>query len=190
MADCIRHYSGIGVNRMNKLTSWIIAFLGFPIGGLIAITLIGRMDTSIDGLLGGIIAGVIIGGAQWIALKQFFSIDGRWVVATSAGLGLGIGLSALLWGTDTTLQAILTRAPLTGFLLGVAQWFILRQNVAHAYVWIPTLTLIYPAAWYITSRVIGDSINEAFFVFGASGALFFQITTGLVLRHLTHNSEI
>jgi hypothetical protein len=65
--------------------------------------------------------------------------------------------------------------------VGVAQWFVLRQFIQRAPVWIPALALIYVAAWYLTSLVIGESTIEGFYVFGASGALVQQALTGLVL---------
>jgi hypothetical protein len=78
-------------------------------------------------------------------------------------------------------EAILLRAPLTGLLVGGAQWFVLRQCVQRAYLWIPALVLLYVAAWYLTSMVIGASIDEGFYIFGASGAMLHQLLTGLGL---------
>lgn len=87
-----------------------------------------------------------------------------------------------------TPEAILLRAPLTGLLVGIAQWFVLRQFVQRAPVWIPALALIYVASWYLTSLVIGESINEGFYIFGASGALVHQALTGLVVWRLLRAS--
>jgi hypothetical protein len=99
-----------------------------------------------------------------------------------------VGLSAALFGTEMTPEAILFRAPLTGLLVGGAQWFVLRQFVQRSPIWIPALALIYVSAWYLTSLVIGESINEGFYVFGASGALVHQALTGLVLWWLLRAS--
>jgi hypothetical protein len=166
------------------IIGWLVAFLGFPIGGFFASMLIGRMDTAVDGVLGGAIAGAFIGAAQFVALRQRLPISWRWIAITSAGLALGVGLSATLFGTEMTPEAILLRAPLTGLLVGGAQWFVLWQFVRRAYVWIPALALIYGAAWYVTSLVIGASTNVGFYVFGALGALLNQALTELVLWRL------
>jgi hypothetical protein len=171
------------------IIGWLVAFLGFPIGGFTASALIGHMDTAVDGVFGGAIAGALIGAAQFVALRQRLPLTWRWIAVTSIGLALGVGLSAALFGTATTPEAILLRAPLTGLLVGSAQWFGLRQFVQRAHVWIPALALTYTAAWYLTSLVIGASINEGFYIFGASGALLHQALTGLVLLWLLGASD-
>jgi hypothetical protein len=56
---------------------WLVAFLGFPIGGYFAFILIGRMDTAIDGVFGGAVAGVLIGAAQFAALHGRLPISWR-----------------------------------------------------------------------------------------------------------------
>lgn len=169
---------------MRALTAWTLAFVGFPLGGLTATLLIGRMETPLDALLGGVIAGAFVGGAQWLALRGRSPVSWRWVALTATGLGIGVSVSAALWGTGTDLESILLRAPLTGLALGFAQWLALRGWLRYDALWIVVVTILFPVAWFITSLVIGESINEAFFVFGASGALFFQLMTGLVLWRL------
>lgn len=139
------------------IIGWLVAFLGFPIGGYIAFILIGRMDTAVDAVFGGAVAGALIGAAQFVALRQPLPMSWHWIAVMSVGLALGVGLSAALFGTAMTPEVILLRAPLTGLMVGSAQWFVLRQCVQRAYLWIPALVLIYVAAWYQTSLVIGAS---------------------------------
>jgi hypothetical protein len=168
---------------------WVLAFLGFPLGGLIASLLLGRMDNVLEALLGGVIAGVFIGLAQMLALRQRLPTDVRWAVATAAGLGVGLGISAALFGTATTLEAVLLRAPLTGLLLGLAQWFLLREQVRRAWLWVPAMPILYVGAWFITGQVIGTSLDQGFYVFGASGAIVFQVMTGLLLWWLGRSAS-
>ena len=44
---------------------WMLAFLGFPLGGLLAILVVG----SIGGVLSAVLAGAVIGAAQFLALR-------------------------------------------------------------------------------------------------------------------------
>ncbi|MBC8162293.1 MAG: hypothetical protein H7Z42_13880, partial [Roseiflexaceae bacterium] len=45
---------------------WMVTFLGFPLGGAAAYALVRSVDTPLRGLLGGLIAGAILGLAQWL----------------------------------------------------------------------------------------------------------------------------
>lgn len=175
--------------KRNWYLFWIIAFLGFPVGGAAAVLVIGRLDTALEGVIGGAVAGLFLGLFQYAALRQYTNVKAGWIVATTIGLAIGVGLSTLLYGADTTLQAILTRAPLTGSALAIAQWIVLRYHTRMAYVWIITLPVIYTIAWYVTVLVIGASVDQRFVIFGASGAIVFQLLTGLVLYLLNSTGK-
>ncbi len=167
---------------------WVIAFLGFPPGGALALLIIGQLNTPLQGLAGGFVAGLVIGGAQFLALRTRLPIDAWWIVVTAMAFGVGVGLTVLLFGAETTLEAVVLRAPLTGLVIGIAQFIILRHHLDSAFVWIPMITIVYTLAWYITGLAITTSLNEGFVVFGASGALVYQILTGLTLWWLLPNN--
>ena len=112
----------------------------------------------------------------------------EWIAATTLGLAAGISLNVALFGADTSLNATLMRAPLTGLVLGIAQWWLLRKHVHHAFWWIPAVAIVYVTAWFVTAQVIQNSLNEGFVVFGASGALVFQASLGIVLTLLLRAS--
>jgi hypothetical protein len=172
------------------IPAWLIAFLGFPPGGALALALIGQMETPLEGLLGGAAAGLVIGAAQTLALRRLSpELNWRWALATAAGLAAGVGVGVAVFGAETTLNATLMRAPIAGLAVGVAQWLVLRDVVRQAHWWIPALSVIYVASWYITSLVIGDSLNEGFVIFGASGAIFHQIVTGVLLWLMLRTTE-
>ena len=49
---------------------WMLAFLGFPLGGLLALLLVGSVEGVVSGALGGALAGAVIGAAQWLVLRR------------------------------------------------------------------------------------------------------------------------
>ncbi|MDX2161388.1 MAG: hypothetical protein SF162_08705 [bacterium] len=171
---------------MTNIGWWMLAFLGFPIGGALATALIGRMDSPLDGAIGGLVAGLVIGAAQALALNRTQTAQGAsvglWVAATAVALAVGVGLSAALVGTETTLESILLRAAVTGAVLALAQAAVIQQMGGRALVWLILVAVLYIVAWFVTSRVIGASVDQGFIVFGASGALVYQLLTGLALR--------
>jgi uncharacterized membrane protein YhdT len=161
--------------------AWIVAFLGFPVGGLAALSLIGALENPLEGLIGGAAAGAVLGLTQWLALRLRTPLTPLWIAASSIGLGVGVGLSVALFGADRSAQANALRAPLTGLIWGAAQWVFLQRSAAHAAWWIPTVALAYLIGWVVTAAVIGESLEQGFTVFGASGAVIFQIITGVAL---------
>lgn len=170
--------------------AWIAAFLGFPPGGALATAVIGRLDTPPEGLVGGLLAGAVIGAAQYFALRLRLPLRPTWIAATSVGLAVGVALGVLIFGAETTLEATLLRAPIAGLALGIAQWTVLRGQMRGAWSWVAAHALLHPVAWFITAQVIGQNMEIGFVIFGASGALFYQAALCLVLAVGVHSSKI
>jgi len=67
---------------------WPVAILlGFPIGGFIADLVVDGVDSVGAALAAGLITGVIIGAAGWLALRKW--VSWLWIPATTAGMALG-----------------------------------------------------------------------------------------------------
>jgi hypothetical protein len=69
--------------------NWGLAFLGFPLGGLAALDVAGGIETAWDGVLGGLASGAVIGGAQWLVLRQHEVRSGVWVPTVALAWALG-----------------------------------------------------------------------------------------------------
>lgn len=156
---------------------WLLAFLGFPMGGGLTYLIIGGIDDPLKGVLGGAVAGACIGGAQWLAFRQSKNRDVRWIAVTSAGLAAGVGLSTALFTTATDTASIVNRAAVTGLILGLAQAFMLQRKGGASVIWAITVALAYTVAWPVTRLVIKDNVQMDFVVFGSSGAILFQLIT-------------
>src|ERR687897_2232428 len=76
-----------------RIWAWpLAALLGFPIGGYVANLIVGAVDSVAAAIAGGLVAGAVIGAAQWLALRQF--IPWLWIAATSLGMGAGLAVGA------------------------------------------------------------------------------------------------
>jgi hypothetical protein len=53
---------------------WLLTFLGFPLGGLLALVLVGSVEGVVSGALGGALAGAVIGAAQWLVLRRYMRV--------------------------------------------------------------------------------------------------------------------
>ncbi len=162
---------------------WAAAFVGFPLAGLAAIPLVGNIASAPAAAIGGLASGAVIGLTQWLVLRSRLPLSPLWIASTSLGMGAGLALSVGLLGTNTQGNELLIRGAITGLSIGLAQWAVLRQALPKSAFWIPAVSLAWTAGWVVT-RAAGVNLSADFSVFGATGALTFQLLTGLVLGQL------
>ena len=168
--------------------AWPLALLlGFPIGGLVANVIVGKIDSVGAALLGGLIAGAIIGAAQWLALRSF--VPWAWIVATSAGMAAGLTAGAALVDYGISRGDLMLMGAVTGLAVGGLQAFLLARRGSGALWWVLVNPPAWALAWLVTTFVITANVKEHFAVFGASGVLVFALLTWLVLTFLFRPSE-
>jgi hypothetical protein len=160
---------------------WIVATVGFPIGGLLAQSIAGPAATVPAGLLSGLIAGAIIGLAQGIALGRRDQALVLWVTGTAVALGVALAGVTMNAGLIATTGTAVGLGIVSGVLIGAAQAVLLqRAGVANAWAWIPITTLAWAVGWFITASV-GVALAPGWPVYGASGAIVSQIITAVAL---------
>ncbi len=170
----------------NLFLAWMVTSLGFPFGGVLALSLAGPMKEVVSAALGGLLAGAVIGGAQWLVLRRHLGIDATWVVATASGLALGNTVGAVLTDTGTGIGDLLLIGVVAGIAVGTAQWTLLRERLRYAGFWIPVLTVAWPLGW-TTTWSIGVDVSLGYAVFGAVGALVFSGISGSALALMVRN---
>src|SRR5215207_3853282 len=159
---------------------WMLAFLGFPLGGFLAFIVVGSVEGMVSGALGGALAGAVIGAAEWLVLRRYLRVGPEWVVATALGVAIGDTLGALLTGAGTGIGALLITGLATGVAVGLLQWGLLRGRVLRARLWPLVVAIAWPVGWTVT-WAIGIDVERGYYVFGASGALVFVAITGLAM---------
>jgi hypothetical protein len=172
-----------------RIWAWpLAALLGFPIGGEIANLIVGPVDSVGAALAGGLIAGAVIGAAQWLALRQL--VRWIWIVATSAGMSVGLALGAALVDYGITRGNLVVMGAATGALVGALQALVfLRQGIPGAAWWAAANPPAWALGWLVTSYVITKNVEEQFTNFGASGTLLFALVTSLLLALLFRRPE-
>lgn len=168
------------IKASNLLLAWVVTSLGFPFGGILALYLVGPMDDVVSAALGGLLAGAVVGAAQWPVLRHYLGIDATWVVATASGLTLGNAVGAVLTEAGTSINDLLVIGVVCGISVAAAQWTLLRERLRYAGLWIPVLAVAWPLGW-TTTWSIGVDISLGYTVFDAVGALVFTAITGVVL---------
>jgi hypothetical protein len=177
------------VSDMTSFTRWLPTFLGFPLGGLLAIETVGSVRGPLTAAAAGLLAGAVVGAAQAPArygaafLRRGGSAAGRrpalqWVGATAAATAAGSALGVALTGAGHGLTDVLVLGAVTGVAVGAAQSALLgRARLA----WTAATGAAWALGWLATYETIVD-IERGYAVFGSSGALVATVLTGLALR--------
>lgn len=164
-----------------SLLRWLPTFLAYPLGGLIAMLLLGSAMTPWAAVLGGTIVGAVVGAAQWLALRP--AVGPRWIIATVIAVPVGAITAALVVGPPVTAPAAALTGAIIGAAAGIAQAFALPASIWPRVAWAATVAVSWTAGWLITSAVIVD-LDRGHFIFGSSGAAVVTIVTGVVLRSI------
>jgi len=166
--------------------SWTVGFLAFPLAGFCGTAVAGRVDDPLSALLGGAVAGLVIGTGQALASRRRLRLR-RWIPATSIGMSLGLLLGASTVGYRTTLADLALMGALTGVVLGIAQTFTLPRNAKPRWLWAAGMPILWALGWTVTT-IAGIAVEEQFTNFGAFGALTFSALSGLLLLYLLPHS--
>jgi hypothetical protein len=172
-----------------RLWIWPIAVLvSFPIAGYLADLIVDGVDSVWAALVGGLIAGLVIGAAEWFALRRW--VSWLWIAATSIGMAAGLTAGAALVDYGTGRGDILLMGAVTGLGVGALQALVLaRSEVSGALWWAVANPPAWALCWLVTSYVITRNIQDQFTNFGASGAVVFGLLTWLLLAMLLRKPE-
>jgi hypothetical protein len=162
---------------------WTAGFIAFPIAGIVAEAVAGRIDDAGSALVGGLAAGAVIGTGQWLVGRRVLGDPRAWIPATAVGMGVGLLAGAWVVGYGTSLGELALMGAVTGIPLGAAQALALRGRVTHAWMWAAAMPLLWALGWTVTTAG-GIDVDRQFAVFGAYGAITFVALSGLLLDRL------
>lgn len=155
---------------------WVPTIVGFPLGGLLAIQITSTTGGPDSAALAGLIAGIVVGTAQWLALRP--RVTWTWIPMTAGGMAGGLALAVATTGGATDLGSLAVLGAVAGLVVGGAQAIVLKR-----WVWPLVVAASWSAAWVISALVIVDE-QRGFATFGLSGAALVTVATGLTLRAL------
>jgi hypothetical protein len=172
-----------------RLWVWPVAILvSFPIGGYLADLVVDGVDSVGAALLGGLIAGLVIGVAEWFALRRW--VSWLWIVATSIGMAVGLMAGATVVDYGTSRGDIMIMGAVTGLGVGALQGLVLaKSRVPGALWWAVVNPPAWALCWLVTSYVITRNVQDQFPNFGASGAVVFGLLTWFLLALLLRKPE-
>ena len=167
-----------------RMWLWPVAILlSFPIGGYIADAVINGVDSVGTAVAGGLIAGAVIGTAEWFVLRKL--VSWLWIPATAAGMAVGLAAGSALVDYGIDRGDVVLMGAVTGVGVGVLQALVLaRHGTAGAFWWAVANPPLWALCWLVTSYVITANVKEQFANFGGSGAIVFGLLTWLLLAAL------
>ena len=167
---------------------WTAGFVAFIIGGALATAAAGRINDFRSALLGGLVAGAVIGTGQWLVARRLLDPK-AWIPATAVAMGIGLAIGAWLVGYGTSLSELALMGFITGIPLGAAQAYLLRDRVANAWVWAAAVPLLWALGWTVTTAG-GIDVDRQFAVFGAYGAITVMALSGVLLDRLRATTPV
>ncbi|CUR59896.1 conserved membrane hypothetical protein [metagenome] len=170
-------------SKAASVARWMVSFVGFPLGGLIALIVSGPVDSVPSAVAGGLLTGAVLGAFQAWAMRSERRL--AWILATAIGLatGLAFGSATVDFGTD--LGDLVLQGAITGLAVGLAQAAVLlRRTGPIALIWPVYVTGVWALGWAISTS-IGIQVEDQFTVFGAAGAITVALLTS-VLPVLLH----
>jgi hypothetical protein len=156
---------------------WLPTFLGFPLGGLLAELIAGPVDGLAAAALAGAITGIVLGAVQSWGMGSHAPPAREWIIATAAGLTVGVALGSAAVGYGTSLADLVVQGAICGLALGAAQALVLRGRAA--YLWAPALSALWALGWAVSTS-IGIDVDTQWAVFGSSGALVVTAATAVL----------
>jgi len=156
---------------------WAFSIIGYPLGSLAAIQVASTTDGPLLAALAGLVAGTVLGTAQWLALRPV--VGWKWILATAFGHALGTAAGSAATGGADSVGSLVLYGAMAGAIVGIAQGMVLGAR--RILPWAVTVAGSWAIAWVITKAVIVDE-QKGFVTFGLSGAAIATIATGIVLR--------
>jgi hypothetical protein len=172
---------------------WVLASAGGgAVGFAAADALLDFMSAALQRAIDEVVIFGLIGAGlstmQWLVLRGLFSQAGWWVVASTVGAAI-IGVGAASLSSEIELSLIIAYG-MSGAILGVLQWIVLRRKTSRAWLWI----LASPLGWAIAVPIVGflDRMGQdmaprmsetvgLIFAFGLMGAVVGFITGGVLV---------
>jgi hypothetical protein len=167
---------------MSMWLLWFASALAFPIAGVAGTAVAGRVDDAGAALIGGAVAGLVIGAGQTLASRRRLD-PRRWIPATTVGMGVGLLLGAWSVDYETSLADLAAMGFLTGLVLGPAQALALPVRATHRWYWAVSMPALWALGWSVTT-LGGIHVEDQFTNYGLYGALTVSALSGLLLHRL------
>jgi hypothetical protein len=173
-------------NEFGLWLSWTLATaVGMLIGFLPSLLLVNVLDIQWARVIVPLLAGFLIGLAQWAVLRNYLLNSHDWILAagTSWAVGYALGLLLINVFAGSVLGGFLGYV-LFGAIVAIMQWPILRREIPHLWMWILANVIGWTAGFYISQAALNLFFNDPT-IPPVTSTSFLAVVSGLVAGAIT-----
>jgi hypothetical protein len=144
-------------NEFGLWLAWTLATaLGLLIGYLPLALLVGSLDLGLARVIVPIIAGILLGLAQWLVLRPYVSKSYDWILYNAVGwvVGFTLGLYVVQMLSKTPIGMLLVFV-FFGVIVAVFQYPVLRREIPHLGTWILANVIGWTLGAYLSQLAAG-----------------------------------
>jgi hypothetical protein len=173
-------------NELGLWLGWTLATAGgMLVGFLLTIPLVNLLNLGFAQIAVPVLAGTVIGFAQWIVLRRYITNDTKWVLADGVSWAAGYILGLLLVQSVPSSVFIATLGYLLfGVIVALVQWPVLRREIPNLAVWILANAIGWAVGFWASQAVL-----SLFFTGGliepTVGTTVISVTSGLIAGAIT-----
>lgn len=177
----------LGRSEFSLWLSWTFATAGgMLLGFLPTVLLVNVLNLGLAQIIVPVLAGAIIGFAQWIVLRRYVTSSSRWELGDgtswAAGYVLGLLLVQMLPSTVFFVEILVYL--LFGVIVALVQWPVLRREIPNVFVWILACSLGWAAGFLASQAVLPLFFNDPV-IQPAISTTVIAVATGLVAGAIT-----
>ena len=173
-------------NEIGLWLGWTLATTGGMLFGFLpTIPLVNLLDLGIAQIAVPVLAGTVIGFAQWIVLRRYLVAGSTWELAdgTTWAAGYVLGLLLVLALPSTIFVATIGYL-LFGVIVALVQWPVLRREIPNVLVWVLANSFGWAMGFWASQAVLPLFITDPL-VSPAVGTTVIAVTSGLVAGAIT-----
>ncbi|HSL30142.1 MAG TPA: hypothetical protein VK900_13155 [Anaerolineales bacterium] len=173
-------------NEFGLWLGWTVATAGgMLLGFLPTIPLVNLLDLSIAQIAVPVLAGTVIGFAQWIVLRRYLTASSIWELADGLTWAAGYVLGLLLvLALPSTIFIATIGYLLFGVIVALVQWPVLRREIPNVLVWILANAFGWAVGFWASQAILPLFVTDPL-VAPAVGTTVIAVTSGLVAGAIT-----
>ena len=172
-------------NELDLWLGWTLATaIGMLVGFLPTILLVDLLSLGLAQLAVPVLAGTVIGFAQWLVLRRYVTSTTQWDwtdgISWAAGYILGLLLIQVL---PSTVFAAFIGYFLFGVIVALLQWPVLRREIPQVFTWVVASAIAWAIGYWASQAAL--SVFTDPLIDPVVGTTVISVTSGLVAGAIT-----
>ena len=172
-------------NELGLWLGWTLATaIGMLVGFLPTILLVDLLSLGLAQLAVPVLAGTVIGFAQWLVLRRYVTSTTQWDwtdgISWAAGYILGLLLIQVL---HSTVFAAFIGYFLFGVIVALLQWPVLRREIPQVFTWVVASAIAWAIGYWASQAAL--SVFTDPLIDPVVGTTVISVTSGLVAGAIT-----